>query len=61
MRALELDEQFKDFKIESGHNVCHPETCSCWDIRVYDLNGNNVLNTNSVNRVIEFCTRSVNA
>jgi len=55
MRAFELDEQFKDFKIESGHYMCHPETCTCWNFRVYDLEGNNVLNTDSSNSVIEFC------
>jgi len=55
MRAFELDEQFKDFKSESGHYMCHPETCTCWNFRVYDLEGNNVLNTDSSNSVIEFC------
>lgn len=50
-----LNERFPKFKIESGHRTCHPETCQCWDIRVYNLKGKNVHNTNSYESVVKFC------
>ena len=49
-----LNRKYPSFKIESGHRTCHPETCSCWDIRVYDKNNVNVLNSNNLNLVITF-------
>lgn len=24
------------YKVVSGHNMCHPETCTCWDWKVID-------------------------
>jgi hypothetical protein len=55
MRAYELDDLTNDFRIKTGHGMCHPETCSCWNFRVYDLDGNNVLNSDSSKEVMEFC------
>jgi len=55
MRAYELDALTKDFRIETGHGICHPETCQCWEFRVYDLKGKNVLNSDSSKEVMLFC------
>jgi hypothetical protein len=55
MRAYELNELTSNFEIKSGHYMCHPETCQCWEFRVYDLEGNNVLNSDSSKEVIDFC------
>lgn len=24
------------YQIESGHRMCHPETCTCWNWRIWD-------------------------
>jgi len=55
-----LRSRFPSLKFESGHDTCHPETCSCWDIRVYD-GAKNVYNGNYFNNVVEFCESYVNA
>ena len=55
MRAYELDALTKDFNIETGHRMCHQETCSCWNFRVYNLDGENVLNSDSSKEVLWFC------
>jgi len=55
MYAYELDALTEEFKIESGHSMCHPETCSCWTFRVYSADGENVLNTDSSLDVKKFC------
>lgn len=27
----------RKFFIKSGHNLCHPETCCCWDYKVVEI------------------------
>ena len=50
-----MSSNINGFKVVSGHDRCHPETCTCWDYRVYDVNGVNVLNTDSYDELIKFC------
>lgn len=55
-----LRSRFPSLKFESGHDMCHPETCSCWNIRVYD-GTKNVHNCDYLNQTVEFCESYVNA
>jgi hypothetical protein len=58
MYASELSKLTDNFTVKSGHDMCHPETCCCWNFRVYDLNGNNVLNSDSSEEVKSFFKQS---
>lgn len=56
----ELRSMFPSLKFESGHEMCHPETCSCWNIRVYD-GVKNIYNGDYFNQTVIFCEYYVNA
>lgn len=43
------------YKIKSGHSMCHPETCSCWDYHVYNTEtGEVVLQTDDFDEAKEY-------
>ncbi|EGR5926744.1 hypothetical protein BS028_08030 [Vibrio parahaemolyticus] len=59
MNAYELNELTPKYLVESGHNRCHPETCTCWNFRVFEKTSNgskgeNVLNSDSSKEVKQF-------
>lgn len=59
MYPHEFNKLTKKFIVESGHGLCHPETCTCWEFRLYTVNrhsvkGINVLNTDSASDVSEY-------
>ena len=67
----ELSKINPNIEAESGHTMCHPETCTCWNIRLYatkdftSINGNhyrkgeNLFNTDSYASAEKFCKELV--
>lgn len=46
------------YKIISGHYMCHPETCSCWDYKVVEIGKEHhpsMLCTDDYNEAKEYC------
>lgn len=63
MTSSELNEMTSKYIIEPGHNRCHPETCTCWNFRVFEMGsdgkkGNNVLNSDSSNEVKRYLSEN---
>ena len=56
----ELTVMFPSLIFKSGHGMCHPETCSCWNIRVYD-GTENVYNSDYLDQTVDFCKSYVKA
>ncbi|AHJ10552.1 hypothetical protein Spp001_44 [Shewanella phage Spp001] len=57
MVISKLRKLYPNLKFESGHDMCHPETCSCWNIRIYDDKNINLFNCDSGAEAIRFCEK----
>lgn len=62
----ELNKASPKARVDWGHELCHPETCSCWNYMVYALcnidlphisyrKGENIYNTDSSEDAYKFC------
>lgn len=64
MYPHELNKLTEKFIVESGHGMCHPETCSCWNFRVYKIKpvdkkrGENVLNSDGLDEVKDYLRKN---
>lgn len=57
MHPSELNELTTKYKVKSGHNRCHPETCTCWNFMVYLADGSShgsVFSSDGSSEVKEF-------
>ena len=63
MNCVELDRLTPKYIVDTGHGMCHPETCTCWNFRVYEKDrsgkkGKNVLNSDSSKDVMVFLSEN---
>lgn len=59
MYASDLNELTTKYRVDSGHGMCHPETCCCWNYQVYKTGTyQNVLNADSSECVKKFLSEN---